>query len=144
MNYTNVYNYRQPTILIVSNSRQELTFNSPILASFNLVNLLFQEPETLSWIQQHQPDLIVLDLEWSQLSHLQLVTNLKLDWLTRDIPVVAIVNSIAQQHRLMSDINYDGYSLRPYSIIELEKHVCSLIATFDCQSHLEAINISSK
>lgn len=120
-------NYRQPTILIVSNNKTELLLSSSILTSFDRFQVVFKEQETLSWIQQHQPDLIILDLEEFE-KLLPLVTSLKLDWLTRDIPIIAIVDSAVRQSSLSADLNYDACLTKTYSVRELEQKVFSLVS----------------
>ena len=133
MNYRVVSNSHQPTILTIGNDRTELAFNSTLLASFELVYATF-EKQTLSWIQQHQPDLIVLDLEASQ-QLLSLIATLKLDWLTRDIPILAIANSAAQQLRRPADLDCDACLIRPYSTVELEQKLNSLLPSFNRIHH---------
>ncbi|MEY2856428.1 MAG: hypothetical protein RLZZ74_737 [Cyanobacteriota bacterium] len=72
---------RQPcsqTLLIVNNSQEKLTPSCSILASFNQIYIsILEAPTILPWIQQHQPDLIILDLEWFQVIDLQLITTLR-------------------------------------------------------------------
>lgn len=118
------------TVLVVANSYRQFK-DSSVLACFNLVNIS-ASVDTVSWIQQHQPDLIILDLDWSQVAHLQLISGLRMDWLTRLIPIMAIVGSKAQ---LISTVqlDYDVCLLEPYSQSELEKSICDLISLPACE-----------
>ena len=127
-----ISNYRQPIILIISNNQTKLPLSSSILAFFDRFQVIFQKQKTLSWIQQHQPDLIILDLEKSD-KLLPLVTTLKLDWLTRDIPIIAIIDSAARQLCLSAGLDYDACLVRPYSVVELEQKICSLVSTCKCE-----------
>ena len=72
----------QKTLLVVNHDRTKLKTNSSVLATFNRHDLFAEEPDVLSWVQQHQPDLIILNLEWAQLVKRQLIAALRLDWLT--------------------------------------------------------------
>ena len=130
-------NYRQPIILIISNNKTKLTLSSSISAFFNRFQVIFQKRKTLYWIQQHQPDLIILDLEKSD-KLLSLVTTLKLDWLTRDIPIIAIIDSADRQLCLSANLN-DACLSKPYSVVELEQKICSLVSTCKCEFSDKAI-----
>ena len=130
-------NYRQPIMLIISNSKTKLTLSSSISAFFDRFQVIFQKQKTLSWIQQHQPDLIILDLEKSD-KLLPLVTTLKLDWLTRDIPIIAIVDSADRQLCLSANLN-DACLSKPYSVVELEQKICSLISICNCKISDKAV-----
>lgn len=130
-------NYRKPIILIISNNKTKLTLSCSILAFFNQFQITFDEQETLSWIHQHQPDLIILDLKESE--QLPLVTTLKLDWLTRDIPMIAIIDSTARQLDPSANLNDDACLSKPYSVVELEQKICSLVLTCKCEFSDKAI-----
>ncbi|MEM6610778.1 MAG: hypothetical protein AAF652_00705 [Cyanobacteria bacterium P01_C01_bin.72] len=104
---------------------------SSLIAAFNLVNISISEPATiLSWVQQYQPDLVILNLEWSQVIELQLITALRLDWLTRNIPILMLGNSPASEETSAA-LDYDAYLTKPYSNSALEGAIYSLIPTSD-------------
>jgi len=123
---------RQPcsqTLLIVNNSQEKLTPDCPILTSFNQTYIsILEAPTILPWIQQHQPDLIILDLEWFQVIDLQLITTLRLDWLTRNIPILVIANPSTSPPQPIASLDYDGYLSKPYSPPALEAAICSLVS----------------
>lgn len=118
-----------PTILVVKNDQAELASDSPILASFNKFHIpLVPATEILSWVQQHQPDLIILDIEWSEIVKSELIAVLRLDWLTRNIPILVITNFSANQLKPRANVDCDACLMRPYSAIELEQAICSLLS----------------
>ncbi|MEL6581605.1 MAG: hypothetical protein AAFQ14_17830 [Cyanobacteria bacterium J06621_12] len=114
------------TLLVVSNHQISLTPESSIIAAFNQVNISILEiVRILPWVQQHQPDLIILDLEWTQVIDLQLITALRLDWLTRHIPILILANSPVSRQTSAS-LDYDACLTKPYSHAALEQIICSL------------------
>ena len=124
----------QKTVLVVSEGKaRQLIKNSTLLASLNYVDISASEDKIVSWIQQHQPDLIVLELDWSQVANLQLVSALRLDWLTRLIPIIAIVGKTAQKLRSAEQLDCDRL-VEPYSLLELEKSICQLLSLPACSS----------
>lgn len=133
MNYPTTVNHPTKTLLIVSQNEARQQTDSPILAGFNLAYLVAAtEPNIIFWIQQHQPDLIILDLDWSQANCSQLISALRLDWLTRSIPILAIVNSRAKKLRSAQNLDCNACLFEPYSLAALEKSICSLVPISAC------------
>ncbi len=140
MNHSTTFNYRSKTVLIVNNNGVKLGSNSLILASFHQVFLSVSEVHpAISWVQQHQPDLIILDLEWSPIAQLQLITALRLDWLTRNIPIMLIVNSTVKGLGINEQLDYDACLVKPYSMTDLERTICSLVSTPACELYATAV-----
>ena len=139
MNHETTVRHSLPTVLIVNDEGEKLTANSAIFASLNQVSMSISEAiKVLSWIQQNQPDLIILNLELRQIIKLQLVAALRLDWLTRKIPIMVITNS-NRRFQLGKKLDCDVCLIKPYSAIELGKAICSLISTPACEVYLEAV-----
>ena len=123
-----------PAILIVQDSQEKLTLNSLGINSFQQTCISVTESVTkntdiFSWIQQNQPDLIILNLEWSKISELNLTTTLRLDWLTRNIPILAIANRKSDRFWI-TNLDCDAYLFKPYSKLELETAIVSLVSNF--------------
>ena len=115
------------TLLIVNDDRAKLFANSTVLTSFNQIYFSITEALNIfSWAQQYQPDLIILDLKWSEVVELQLIPALRLDWLTRNIPILMIADSAPLQS--VASLDYNAYLTKPYSLFELEQTICSLIS----------------
>jgi len=121
---------RLPTIIVVQDSTTKLILNSIIENSFKQVYISSQNSNTLGWIQQNQPDLIILKIEWSKLKEMDLVATLRLDWLTRNIPILAIGDGIS-----LLNLDCNAYLVEPYSTSDLEKAICSLISSPVCLSY---------
>lgn len=142
MNYSATFDCRSKTVLIINNNQindVNLAPNSSILASFHQVFLSVSDAhDALSWVQQHQPDLIILDLEWSQIVRLQLIAALRLDWLTRSIPIMLIVSS-TEGLCSTAQLDYDTYLVKPYSITDLDRKICSLVSIPACELYATAV-----
>ena len=122
-------------LLVVSQHQFKPTVGSPIIDSFDLVYLSVSEAENIvSWVQQYQPDLIILDLEWSQIADMQLTATLRLDWLTRNIPIVVLANPKSHQRSSLTELDYDICLNKPCSDAKLERAICTLVANPACKS----------
>lgn len=123
-----------PTILIVRENRSEIEANSSISSLLNRAYRVDYQPnKTLAWIQQNQPDLIILNLRKVEADYLDLIACLKLDWLTRDIPILIIGNRFTLQS--VANLDCDACLKTPYSTQELERVICSLVQnTSACQA----------
>ena len=118
-------------MLVIQDSTEILASDSAILNSFKQVyKTVTKSFDTLIWIQQNQPALIVLNLEDLEIDELDLVTALRTDWLTRNIPILAIADK-CNRFRI-SNLDCDEYLSKPYSISKLEKAICSLVYSPSC------------
>ncbi|MCC0176620.1 hypothetical protein I4641_06460 [Waterburya agarophytonicola K14] len=122
-----------PTILIVQEKIVKIGSDSLILTLFNKVYISQKQNKiVLSWIQQNQPNLIILELNKSLEENCSsLITLLRSDWLTRDIPIVVTGNSFVL--RAIKNLDYNTFLKTPYSSRELEKVVCSLTHLSACK-----------
>lgn len=110
--------FSQLKILVVESDRNDLAYVSSALKPSNCNCLVASEAmHGLSLAQQEQPDLILLDL---QMPHggIELLTTLKLDWLTRDIPVIALT-TLEKSQKIILDAKFDGYLLKPYLLDDM-------------------------
>ncbi|MEM7592850.1 MAG: response regulator [Cyanobacteria bacterium P01_A01_bin.83] len=122
-----------PTVLVVGKDRAIPISDSLVIASLNQVYIsILEAAKILAWVQQHQPDLIVIDIGWSQIIKLQLITALRLDWLTRNIPIIVITSNQAKQIDEQTTLDCDAFLIKPYAIKDLEQTICSLISTPAC------------
>ncbi len=136
MNQTTIDKPRLPVILVVRDNEAKLASDSSLVASFKQIYLsLSENSQILLWIQQYQPDLIILDLSWSVIIDRGLVTALRLDWLTRNIPILVISDNFSYQPQLAKNLDYDACLIKPYSTKKLERLICSLVYNHPCQAN---------
>lgn len=155
MNRKSNSSHSLPTVVVVNDEGEKLTTNSLIYASLNQVSLslvprlakaglasdslprsVAEVIKILAWIQQNQPDLIILNLELSQIINLQLVSALRLDWLTRNIPIMIVTNP-SQKFQLIAKLDYDLCLTKPYSTVAFEQAICSLLSLPACEVYLQ-------
>ena len=139
MKYNITFGYYAKTLLVVNHDRAKLKTNSSVLATFNRHDLFAEEPDVLSWVQQHQPDLIILNLEWAQLVKRQLIAALRLDWLTRNIPIMVVLDSTASKLNSTEELNYDACLVEPYSTADLDRNIRSLVSVSACELYGKAV-----
>lgn len=124
---TNIF---QPTILIIDNKKDHLTDIATALESLNYHCLTAQTTMMgLALAQQHQPDLILLNVEMPTMSGIELLQTLRLDWLTRTIPVIALATlESAKKYSQSILASFDGYLYQPCISQDLKSVVCQQIA----------------
>lgn len=139
MNLSIIGEARSPVILIVGEVKQDPVQLSQlsILDSFKKVYVsVSNNTNILHWIQQHQPDLIILDLNSSKTFDWDLITALKLDWLTRDLPILVISDEFSNRLQCKTNIDCNACLTKPYSTTELEQVICSLVDLPNCQTRV--------
>ena len=123
---------RSPTILVVKDSEGKTKLNSRILSAFNIIySSGSPNSKSLTWIQQNQPDLIIVECGHFSKSCSSLITPLKLDWLTRDIPIIVVGNKFALKS--IADLDYDACLNSLCSAADLDKAICSLVRIPVCE-----------
>ena len=123
-----------PSILIARDYQEQLELNSEILAASEQVYVpVINVTAILAWVQQHQPDLIVLDIKSSEIVKSGLITALRLDWLTRGISILVISDLSPTNAMSQSDLDCDAYLTRSSSSVKLEETICSLVPSPLCQ-----------
>ena len=138
MNYCSSHQTNLQTLLVVNKGQTELDLNSPVLASFHQVCISsLATTKIITLVQQHQPDLVILDLEWLEAVDSQLIPALRLDWLTRNIPILLITDTSGLQS--LQNLDYDVRLHRSCSLLELEKTICFLTSISVCESHGKAV-----
>ncbi|MEO1800934.1 MAG: response regulator [Cyanobacteria bacterium J06629_2] len=112
----------QPTILVVEDDSDNLTYIAAALERLDCHCLTARNAmEGLSIAQKWQPGLLLVDIEMTGVSGIELLKILRLDWLTRTIPVVAVTALSEDRERdAIAQAGFDDCLLKPYSLAELE------------------------
>lgn len=83
--------------------------------------------QALSWLTDHHPDLILLDMSLPEIDGWELAGQLKANALTRDIPLVALTaHTLPGDRKRALDAGCDGYISKPLDV----PHFASTIAGF--------------
>ncbi|MEO0834534.1 MAG: response regulator [Cyanobacteria bacterium J06642_3] len=119
--------HEKTTILIVEDDEDNLLYLTSALGLFSYHYFAAKDAISgLSLAQTNQPDLILLDIKMPQISGIELVKTLKMDWLTRSIPVVAITALAREQEKnSILAAGFDGYLVKPFLLEDLEQVICS-------------------
>ena len=127
---------RRPLILAVDDHEDNLLLLAQILSMLEGSYLTAIDGETaLSLAQQHQPDLILLDIMLPDLDGLEVIQRLQEHPLTRSIPVIAVTALAKQEDRdRLLLAGCAGYISKPYLIDELEALIHHHLQDYMAQS----------
>ncbi|WP_414576836.1 response regulator [Anabaena sp. CCY 9402-a] len=122
-------NSQQPLILAVEDNDDSLLLISYALESLGCRFICQQDStNTVLVAKEYQPDLIMLDILLPSLNGIDVISYLKQEPLTREIPVVA-VTALADredQERILK-AGFDEYLCKPYMIEDLEAVIRRLL-----------------
>ncbi|SDW38398.1 phosphate regulon transcriptional regulator PhoB [Litoreibacter albidus] len=111
----------QPVVLIVEDDpaqREVLAYN--VRAEGYLVETAENGDEALLRIQEHAPDVIVLDWMLPNVSGIEICRQIKAKPETRRIPVIMLSARSEEDDRVRGlEIGADDYVVKPYSVAEL-------------------------
>ncbi|MDJ0634373.1 MAG: response regulator [Xenococcaceae cyanobacterium MO_188.B29] len=126
---TNLYEYPQPTILVVEDDEDNQVYLAYALDMLHYHCLLARDGMTgLDLAKNYLPDLILLDIKMPDFSGFELIKMLKHNLLTCDIPIIAVTALVREQEiKLIFDTGFDGYLAKPYFLEDLEKIISSYI-----------------
>ena len=88
--------------------------------------------EALEQLQDHKPDVMLLDIEMPRMDGYELAGHMKNDSRLRSIPIIVITSRTGEKHRARADqIGIERYLGKPYQEIELLEAIQSLVVGFD-------------
>ncbi|MGH8153905.1 MAG: Hpt domain-containing protein [Rhodanobacteraceae bacterium] len=86
--------------------------------------------DALEKLQQHVPDVMLLDIEMPRMDGFELATHMKNDARFRHVPIIMITSRTGEKHRQRAfEIGVDRYLGKPYSEAELMRNVSELLET---------------
>ena len=113
------------TILIVENNKSDLKlFNDILQVNFYETVQTLDEREAVDLAREHQPDLIIMDIQSRGLSGLEVTSMIKANEDLRDIPIIA-VSALAMKDDEKNILNSgcDVYISKPISIPQFLKTI---------------------
>ncbi|MEM8829110.1 MAG: response regulator [Cyanobacteria bacterium P01_G01_bin.19] len=124
----------KPTILVVENDEDNLIYISQAIALLGYRSITSQDSRNcLDLVLKHRPDLIILDIKMPYLSGIDLVKMLRANWLTRNIPVVAVTALTKDRDKkLILNVGFKAYLIKPFYLEDFEQIVVSNIAKDFC------------
>jgi CheY-like chemotaxis protein len=129
----------QSTILIVDDNAQNVELLQAFLESLPVkIVTAFDGVDALEKVQQHSPDLILLDIMMPRMSGFQVCRKLKGEQKTRDIQVLMVtaLNELGDIEQA-SECGTDDFVSKPVNKLELLTRVKSLLRVRHMKSELE-------
>ena len=129
----------QSTVLIVDDNPQNLELLQAFLESLPVkIVTAFDGVDALEKVQQHSPDLILLDIMMPRMSGFQVCRRLKGDQKTRDIQILMVtaLNELGDIEQA-SECGTDDFVSKPVNKLELLTRVKSLLRVRHMKSELE-------
>ena len=85
--------------------------------------------DALAQLQEHRPDIMLLDVEMPRMDGFELATNMRNDAELRDIPIIMITSRTASKHRQRAlDIGVNAYLGKPYNESDLLGNIQNLLS----------------
>jgi chemosensory pili system protein ChpA (sensor histidine kinase/response regulator) len=85
--------------------------------------------DALSQLQEHRPNVMLLDVEMPRMDGFELATNMRNDAELKDIPIIMITSRTASKHRQRAmDIGVNAYMGKPYNEGDLLKNIENLVS----------------
>ncbi|HSZ54793.1 MAG TPA: response regulator [Tepidisphaeraceae bacterium] len=129
----------QSTVLIVDDNPQNVELLTAFLESLPVrIFTAFDGIEALRKVQEHNPDLILLDVMMPHMSGFQVCQRIKSDPKTRDIQVLMVtaLNELGDIERA-TECGTDDFVSKPVNKFELHTRVKSLLKVRHLKSELE-------
>jgi two-component system cell cycle response regulator len=129
----------QSTVLIVDDNPQNIELLQAFLESLPLrLITAIDGVDALEKVQQHNPDLILLDVMMPRMSGFQVCRKLKSDAKTRDIQILMVtaLNELGDIEQA-SECGTDDFVSKPVNKLELLTRVKSLLRVRHMKSELE-------
>ncbi|MEA2707824.1 MAG: hypothetical protein QOF78_425 [Phycisphaerales bacterium] len=129
----------QSTILIVDDNAQNVELLQAFLESLPVrIVTAFDGVDALEKVQQHNPDLILLDIMMPRMSGFQVCRRLKGEPKTRDIQILMVtaLNELGDIEQA-SECGTDDFVSKPVNKLELLTRVKSLLRVRHMKSELE-------
>ena len=112
----------RPTLVMVVDDSVTVRKVTSRLLERNGMNVLTAKDgvDAIAQLQEHKPDIMLLDIEMPRMDGFDLVRNVRADARLADLPVIMITSRIAQKHRdHAATLGVDHYLGKPYAEDEL-------------------------
>ncbi|MDE2345773.1 MAG: response regulator, partial [Gammaproteobacteria bacterium] len=91
--------------------------------------------DALALLQEHVPDIMLLDIEMPRMDGYELAQNMRNDERFKSIPIIMITSRTGEKHRKRAmDIGVNRYLGKPYQETELLTNIQELVSNFHPQN----------
>lgn len=88
--------------------------------------------DALALLQEHTPDVMLLDIEMPRMDGYELASHMRNDERFKDIPIIMITSRTGEKHRARAiEIGVNRYLGKPYQEVELLEHIAALVGKFN-------------
>ena len=121
---------RAPTVLVVDDSITIRKVTQRILSRNGInVEVAKDGVDAVTWMGEHVPDLILLDIEMPRMDGYEVATYVRGDERLARVPIIMITSRTGRKHRQRAEeIGVDRYLGKPYQEAELMEHISALLA----------------
>lgn len=118
-----------PIIMVVDDSITVRKVTSRLLERNKMSVLAAKDGvDALAQLQDHIPDVMLLDIEMPRMDGFELAMNMRNDAALKDIPIIMITSRTGEKHRDHAlDIGVDLYMGKPYNEVELLESIKALL-----------------
>lgn len=113
--------YPNAVVAVVDDTLANLLVAQAMLGLFGIVPVTFEDgPSFLQWLQDNQPDLVLLDIHMPNMTGLEVVAQLRHQW--RELPVVALSAAAMREdveRSLAAGMNH--HMAKPFSTEDLQE-----------------------
>jgi chemosensory pili system protein ChpA (sensor histidine kinase/response regulator) len=96
--------------------------------------------DAMEMLQEHTPDIILLDIEMPRMDGYEVATQVRADGRLAGIPIIMITSRVGEKHRARAiEIGVDDYLGKPYQEAQLLEAIEPLIARRR-EAHLREVN----
>ncbi|MGH8122807.1 MAG: response regulator, partial [Rudaea sp.] len=116
---------RRPLIMVVDDSITMRKATSRVLERQEMDVITAKDGlDAVEKLQDHIPDLVVLDIEMPRMDGYEFATYMKNDARTRQVPIIMVTSRTGEKHRLRArEIGVERYLGKPYQEAELLQNI---------------------
>ena len=120
----------KPVVMVVDDSITVRKVTSRLLERNNYEVITAKDGvDALTQLQEHRPDVMLLDVEMPRMDGFELATNVRNDAELKHIPIIMITSRTATKHRQRAmDIGVNAYLGKPYNESDLLKNIEELVS----------------
>jgi chemosensory pili system protein ChpA (sensor histidine kinase/response regulator) len=120
----------ETTVMVVDDSITIRKVTERILVRNGIKVLLAKDGvDATNILQDHKPDLMLLDIEMPRMDGFELATYIRNDERLKDLPIIMITSRTGAKHKQKAmDIGVNQYLGKPYQEEELMQNINSLLA----------------
>ena len=123
----------QPMALVVDDSITVRRVTERLLERHGIRVLTAKDGlDAITVLQDHEPDVILLDIEMPRMDGYQFATHVRNDQRVKDIPIVMITSRSSEKHRARAiEIGVNDYLVKPYQENQLIRALQPFIGAQD-------------